>query len=186
MRVHGRAQSLRCGFTLIELLVVIAIIAILIGLLVPAVQKVREAATRTQCANNLKQIGLAVHSYHDANKNLPPSRMDNYGGVTWAIMILPYLEQEPFYKQWNINRWYYDQGPSGNAIRQTQLAIFYCPARRSPGGVSENNDVPEIPFPGAPAGVNVPGALGDYAACNGDTDADFIINPNGVLIQALV
>src|SRR5262249_27786593 len=92
----------------------------------------------------------------------------------------------PFYKQWNINRWYYDQGPNGNAIRQTQLAIFYCPSRRSPGGVSQNNDVPEIPFPGAPGNVNVPGALGDYAASNGDTDADFIVNPTGALLQARV
>src|SRR5262249_49310751 len=110
----------------------------------------------------------------------------NYGGVTWAVFLLPFLEQDPFYRQWDINRWYYDQGPNGNAIRQTQLRIFYCPARRSPGGVSENNGVPEIPFPGAPAGVNVAGALGDYASCNGDTDADFIVNPQGVLIQAQV
>src|SRR5438093_4165862 len=179
------SRTRRPGFTLIELLVVIAIIAVLIGLLLPAVQKVREAAARIQCANHLKQIGLAVHGFHDIYGNLPPSRMDNYGGVTWAVHLLPFLEQEPFYRQWNINRWYYDQGPNGNAIRQTQLRIFFCPARRSPEGLSQNDDAPEIPFPGAPAGVNVPGALGDYASCSGDTDADFIVNPNGVLIQPL-
>jgi prepilin-type N-terminal cleavage/methylation domain-containing protein len=174
------------GFTLVELLVVIAIIGVLVSLLLPAVQAARESARRSQCSNQLKQLGLAVQSFEDVNKVLVPSRMENYGGVTWAVFILPYLEQDPFYKQWDINRWYYDQGPNGNMIRQTQLRLFYCPSRRRNILVSQNNDVPEVPFSGAPAGVNVPGSLGDYAACNGDTNADFIIAPNGALIQALV
>ncbi|HZZ80851.1 MAG TPA: DUF1559 domain-containing protein [Gemmataceae bacterium] len=126
----------RSGFTLIELLVVIAIIAILIALLVPAVQKVREAAARTQCANNLKQMGLALHAYHDVNKYLPPgmARFDHtddggpYTATFWSYFILPYIDQAPLYTSIP-----FVQNPnwtSGNylAAVQTPLAIFRCPA----------------------------------------------------------
>src|SRR5215468_4740029 len=102
---HSRA------FTLIELLVVIAIIAVLIGLLVPAVQKVREAASRMQCANNLKQFGLAMHNHHDIKRAFPPAYVNKGGSYVnsgfplthgWAPFILPYIEQQPLF---NLYRW---------------------------------------------------------------------------------
>ena len=101
MRHHRR------GFTLIELLVVIAIIGVLIGLLLPAVQKVRESANRLACQNNLKQIGLAVHGYHGTQQKFPPgSRNDRAAPLTaprttYLIELYPYLDQEPTYRRWD-------------------------------------------------------------------------------------
>src|SRR5580704_13836676 len=104
------------GFTLIELLVVIAIIAVLIALLLPAVQQAREAARRTQCKNNLKQIGLALFNYHDACKTFPPGYVDQNGnpnltpdndlgpGWGWASFLLPYVDQGNTYNQINFNQ----------------------------------------------------------------------------------
>jgi prepilin-type N-terminal cleavage/methylation domain-containing protein/prepilin-type processing-associated H-X9-DG protein len=127
-------QSHRRAFTLIELLVVIAIIAILIALLIPAVQKVREAANRTQCTNNLKQIGLALHTYHDAYKVFPTTaRADNPNSgprARWFTKILPNLEQQPLYQSYNFNYNWDDisQSPGNLAATSLQLSVAVCPS----------------------------------------------------------
>ena len=160
----------RSAFTLIELLVVIAIIAILIALLVPAVQKVREASARAQCQNNLKQIGLAIHNYHQTFKRIPYSREDVRD--TWFVNILPYLEQDNLYKMWDRSKLYYQQSPD---FRLAQVPVFYCPSRRAPGTkdtISTNDDIQQ-----GTTAPHVPGATGDYAACTGNPDgqADYLV-----------
>jgi prepilin-type N-terminal cleavage/methylation domain-containing protein len=94
----GTVRNVRRGFTLVELLVVIAIIGILVALLLPAIQAAREAARRTQCSNHLKQIGLAVHNFHDAQKGLPPLLLGRRRPSFWAV-ILPYMEQQSVWNQ---------------------------------------------------------------------------------------
>src|SRR5687768_15877792 len=131
---HPVARDRAAGFTLIELLVVIAIIAILIGLLLPAVQKVREAAARMSCSNNLKQIGLAYHN--DAgtfeSKFAPAMITDQTKPAGWGIFLLPALEQDNLYRQYNFNApFFYENPPFGivnQTVSNTKLKTFLCPS----------------------------------------------------------
>lgn len=170
-----RTQKNR-GFTLIELLVVIAIIAILIALLLPAVQQAREAARRTQCKNNLKQLGLALHNYHDVHTTFPPGWIavdggvqnahDGLNGAGWGTMVLPYLEQAPLYKQFNANLAIQDQSYS-----QQVLPAWQCPSDPKPDTWVIDNEATGDPITVLPTA--------NYIGVFGTEELDGCENPPG-------
>lgn len=178
------------AFTLIELLVVIAIIGILVGLLLPAVQQVRESARKTDCLNKLRQIGMACHSYHDVRGALPPARLgplpqvldfqqnlDPVSFASWFVFIMPYVEQQTLYDLWDLTKYYEEQMPEAVF---TPVSLYLCPARRNL--FDAQGDEVEITTK-LPCGCNGPGkiipggALGDYAGNMGD----FSPGANGTL-----
>lgn len=157
-----------CGaFTLVELLVVIAIIGVLVGLLLPAIQSAREAARRTQCQSQLRQLALAVQNYHDVRGHYPSARVgvrqqpqgtDQYA-VSWAFLILPYLEQQTIYDAF-VPGERVDADVNAVAMR-SPVDVFYCPSRREPAADRDfDNDDSPTQTPDAAAG-------GDYAANSG-------------------
>jgi len=189
------AMSRRNAFTLIELLVVIAIIAALIGLLIPAVQKVREAANRMSCTNNLKQIGLAAHAHHDTSGKFPPAVLMPYAqenndpltggaanpfGPNWAVFLLPYIEQQTLFVQANTNSYpgtsnlqdLTSYNLSWRQVRGTKIKTYLCPS-------DSGADVPFTDPNGAPPEAEW--SRGNYACSSGSADTDHHIAGNNGL-----
>jgi prepilin-type N-terminal cleavage/methylation domain-containing protein/prepilin-type processing-associated H-X9-DG protein len=196
-RSRGIARwPLPAGFTLIELLVVIAIIAVLIGLLLPAVQKVREAAARAKCLNNLKQLGLACHAYHDANGRFPNGVSMPYAqanndpltggmgspfGPNWAVYILPHIEQDPLFRQANVTSYpgtanttnLASYNLSWRVVRGQTLPTMFCPSDTGSGTTlftDPNGRLKETGW-----------ARGNYACNGGTADIDHHIRGDDAL-----
>ncbi|MEZ6128174.1 MAG: DUF1559 domain-containing protein [Planctomycetaceae bacterium] len=175
------------GFTLIELLVVIAIIAILIALLLPAVQQAREAARRTQCKNNLKQIGLALHNYHDAHNTFPPANVVSTqwvnscpegacGHWSWASQLMPYIDQAPIYTLLNVGNTPLPTATSTAAMlaaMQQPLTAFRCPSDTGPA-INTEHRLPTTTADNADCtgGNCVPTATSNYVGSNDNWDLD--------------
>ena len=181
------AKSARQGFTLIELLVVISIIAILIALLLPAVQQAREAARRTQCRTNLKQMALAVHTFHDKTGFLPPLRIGfdsngvDYAGQTWAFLLLPLLDDGAAATVPDTASWQNTTYPvAAYPVKSSVQKIYTCPTRRSP----QRQSLPAFSSANAAGAVGLPAGTTDYAAnCGslGTSQASFGGTTTGIL-----
>lgn len=171
-RVHWPRRR---AFTLIELLVVVAVIALLVGLLLPAVQSAREAAWRVQCLNNLKQLGIALHGYHDAAQTFPAGIMLGIDSMTpgwgWGFHLLPYLEQRPAYDSANLQDYLF-MG-SNETVATIRLQAFMCPS----GGDAS-------PFDSGYLGIHIAArkdpAPAQYVACSGRLKVG-VVNPGGLL-----
>jgi prepilin-type N-terminal cleavage/methylation domain-containing protein/prepilin-type processing-associated H-X9-DG protein len=200
---RDRGLMLPRGFTLVELLVVIAIIGVLVALLLPAVQAARESARRMSCSNHLRQIALAIHNFSEARGALAPRKATNASSSpTWAVLLLPYLEQSAGYELWDLKKDHSNQFNNGteqtDAARQVFVPVYTCPTRRSGKELS----IMEAGQSG-PAGTggqiperHKPGRVGDYAGnvgTFGQIDPSgqiravwFTTDANGALVRGVV
>lgn len=207
MQSRNKYPTFKNGFTIVELLIALAIIGILVSLLVPAVQQARASARRIQCANNLKQLGLATHLFHDIHAAFPPARLvlnvprsvgpsQIYVGLdepTWLVRLLPYIEQTTLHKQWDEYKPY---ALNPVTAQNAPVSVYLCPDRHTADNAVTSGETVSIPLPCGCPGIThvIPGgAVTDYAANHGDLSpgavnlpSDFYWggNGNGVIISS--